>query len=47
VLVESENIKDIAPGETGWVEFSGEETSLVLFWQKKVGRWVDNIRAQI
>jgi len=47
VTVESDHIHDMFPGETGWVEFSGEETSIVLFWQQRVGQWVDNILEQI
>ena len=47
VSVESDHIENTFPGETGWVEFPGEETSIVLFWQQRVGQWVDNIRKQI
>lgn len=47
VVVDSDHLNHMFVGETGWVEFSGENLSLALFWQQKVGQWVDNILQQI
>ncbi|MGH1428671.1 MAG: hypothetical protein ACRBEE_12080 [Arenicella sp.] len=47
VKVNSDKLTDVFVGEVGWVEFSGDETSLLVFWQQKINHWVDSVLAQI